>query len=105
MPSVYADRLNRVRSAVDSAFGDRVLVTPMAKAQRHGLGQRAPDPERAGFEITAKLMITRRGDYLMFGGLFPRLQKQDAKGRLGEIHRLLRQLAPPPEPKRSPVPS
>jgi len=36
-----------------------------------------------------KLMISRRGDYVMFGGKFPRLMKLDAKGRLKEIKKLL----------------
>jgi transcription-repair coupling factor len=36
-----------------------------------------------------KLMLTRRGDYLMFGGKFPRLVKKDPKARLGEIKKLL----------------
>ena len=36
-----------------------------------------------------KLKITRRGDFLTFGGKFPRLTKKDAKARLKEIKRLL----------------
>jgi hypothetical protein len=36
-----------------------------------------------------KLKITRLGDFLMFGGKFPRLTKKDAKARLKEIKRLL----------------
>jgi transcription-repair coupling factor (superfamily II helicase) len=36
-----------------------------------------------------KLMLTRHGDYLTFGGKFPRLTKPDARGRLREIKRLL----------------
>ncbi len=36
-----------------------------------------------------KLKITRHGDFLMFGGKFPRLTKKDAKARLKEIKRLL----------------
>jgi transcription-repair coupling factor (superfamily II helicase) len=36
-----------------------------------------------------KLMLTRQGDFLQVGGKFPRLTKPDAKGRLGEIKRLL----------------
>jgi transcription-repair coupling factor (superfamily II helicase) len=36
-----------------------------------------------------KLKITRHGDFLQFGGKFPRLTKKDAKARLKEIKRLL----------------
>ena len=36
-----------------------------------------------------KLLITRRGDLLTFGGRLPRLTKPDAAGRLKEIKRLL----------------
>jgi transcription-repair coupling factor (superfamily II helicase) len=40
----------------------------------------------------ARLKIRRGGDFLQFGGKFPRLQKRSATGRLGEIRRFLRQL-------------
>ncbi|MCX8156089.1 MAG: transcription-repair coupling factor [Verrucomicrobiae bacterium] len=49
----------------------------------------------------ARLKIRRGGDFLQFGGKFPRLQKRSATGRLGEIRRFLRQLqdvSPPPAP-------
>ncbi|HEU5122652.1 MAG TPA: transcription-repair coupling factor [Verrucomicrobiae bacterium] len=36
-----------------------------------------------------KLMLTRRGDFIMLGGKFPRLSKKDAKARLKEIKKLL----------------
>jgi transcription-repair coupling factor (superfamily II helicase) len=36
-----------------------------------------------------KLMLSRRGDYVMFGGKFPRLTKPDAQGRLKEIKKLM----------------
>lgn len=36
-----------------------------------------------------KLMLTRRGDFIMIGGKFPRLSKKDAKARLKEIKKLL----------------
>jgi transcription-repair coupling factor (superfamily II helicase) len=36
-----------------------------------------------------KLMISRRGGFVMFGGRFPRLSKPDAAGRLREIKKLL----------------
>ncbi|MSU61809.1 MAG: transcription-repair coupling factor [Pedosphaera sp.] len=36
-----------------------------------------------------KLMLTRHGDFIMMGGKFPRLTKKEAKGRLGEIKKLL----------------
>ncbi len=36
-----------------------------------------------------KLMLTRHGDYVTFGGKFPRLVRQGAKARLKEITRLL----------------
>ena len=36
-----------------------------------------------------KLLITRRGDLLTFGGRLPRMTKRDAAGRLKEIKRLL----------------
>ncbi len=36
-----------------------------------------------------KLLITRRGDLLTFGGRLPRLTKRDAAGRLKEIKKLL----------------
>jgi transcription-repair coupling factor (superfamily II helicase) len=36
-----------------------------------------------------KLMLSRRGQYVMFGGKFPRLSKPDAAGRLREIKKLL----------------
>jgi transcription-repair coupling factor (superfamily II helicase) len=39
-----------------------------------------------------KLMLTRRGDYLMVGGRFPRLSKPTAEGRLKEIVRVIRAL-------------
>ncbi|MCB1125741.1 MAG: hypothetical protein KDM81_04540, partial [Verrucomicrobiae bacterium] len=39
-----------------------------------------------------KLMITRRGDYVMVGGRFPRLRKPGADGRLREIASVLRAL-------------
>jgi transcription-repair coupling factor (superfamily II helicase) len=49
-----------------------------------------------------RLMITRNGDFLMFGGKFPRLQKRNAKGRLGEIRHLVAQLEPPAQGKPAP---
>jgi len=36
-----------------------------------------------------KLMLTRNNDYIMLGGKFPRLTKQEPKARLKEIKRLL----------------
>jgi transcription-repair coupling factor (superfamily II helicase) len=36
-----------------------------------------------------KLMLTRHGDYLQFGGKFPRLTKKEVPARLKEIKRLL----------------
>ncbi len=36
-----------------------------------------------------KVMLTRRGDFVMAGGKFPRLTKKDAKGKLSEIKKLL----------------
>ena len=36
-----------------------------------------------------KLMLTRRGDFVMVGGRFPRLEKKEARARLNEIRRLL----------------
>jgi transcription-repair coupling factor (superfamily II helicase) len=39
-----------------------------------------------------RLMLTRNGDYISLGGKFPRLAKRTAKGRLGEIRRLLQAL-------------
>ena len=36
-----------------------------------------------------KLKITRRGDFIQFGGKFPRLTKKDGQARLKEIKRLL----------------
>jgi len=36
-----------------------------------------------------KLKITRRGDFITFGGKFPRLTKKETKARLKEIKRLL----------------
>jgi hypothetical protein len=36
-----------------------------------------------------KLVLTRRRDFITLGGKFPRLTKQDAKGRLKEIKKLL----------------
>jgi len=36
-----------------------------------------------------KLMLTRRGDFITLGGKFLRLTKEDAKGRLKEIKKLL----------------
>lgn len=54
----------------------------------------------AGLGVTAiearedKLMLTRGGQLLQLGGLFPRLTKKDPKARLQEIRRLLASLAP-----------
>jgi transcription-repair coupling factor (superfamily II helicase) len=36
-----------------------------------------------------KLMLTRNNDFITLGGKFPRLKKQEAKGRLTEIRKLL----------------
>ncbi len=36
-----------------------------------------------------KLILERRGDYVMVGGRFPRLSKRDPKARLNEIRKLL----------------
>ena len=36
-----------------------------------------------------KLMVTRNNDYVMVGGKFPRLTKQEPKARLNEIRKLL----------------
>lgn len=36
-----------------------------------------------------KLMLSRRGDFIMVGGKFPRLTKKDARARLNEIRKLL----------------
>jgi transcription-repair coupling factor (superfamily II helicase) len=36
-----------------------------------------------------KLKLIRAGDFIQFGGKFPRLTKKDAKGKLKEIKRLL----------------
>jgi transcription-repair coupling factor (superfamily II helicase) len=48
--------------------------------------------ERAvtGIEVKEdRLMLQRRGDYIMIGGKFPRLTKKEAKARLKEIKRVL----------------
>jgi transcription-repair coupling factor (superfamily II helicase) len=39
-----------------------------------------------------KLMLTRRGDFLMVGGKFPRLTKKEPRARLNEIKRMLQVL-------------
>ncbi len=39
-----------------------------------------------------KLMLTRRGDFLTWGGKFPRLTQRDPQKRLLEIKRLLQAL-------------
>jgi len=36
-----------------------------------------------------RLMLTRNNDYITLGGKFRRLTKQDAKGRLNEIKKLM----------------
>ena len=36
-----------------------------------------------------KLMLSRRGDFIMVGGKFPRLTKKEARSRLNEIRKLL----------------
>ena len=36
-----------------------------------------------------KLMLTRRGDFIMPGGTFPRLARKEPKARINEIRRLL----------------
>jgi len=43
-----------------------------------------------GIEVKEdRLMLQRRGDYIMIGGKFPRLTKKEAKARLKEIKRVL----------------
>ena len=39
-----------------------------------------------------KLMLTRRNDFIMVGGKFPRLMKKEPRARLNEIKRLLQML-------------
>ena len=41
-----------------------------------------------------KLKLTRHGDFMQFGGKFPRLTKKEPKAKLGEIKRLLLALQP-----------
>jgi transcription-repair coupling factor (superfamily II helicase) len=36
-----------------------------------------------------RLMLTRNGDFVQFGGKFPRLTKKSARDRLAEIRRVL----------------
>lgn len=55
MASPYAERLARVRAEVDARFSDRIVVTPMASPQRHGLT--APGAAGAPFEIVGKLVL------------------------------------------------
>ena len=42
-----------------------------------------------------KLMLTRKGDYVMHAGKFPRLSKKDPKARLNEIRKMI--MVHPPE--------
>ena len=37
-------------------------------------------------------MLTRRNDFIMVGGKFPRLMKKEPRARLNEIKRLLQML-------------
>ena len=43
-------------------------------------------------------MLQRNGEYVQFGGKFPRLGKRDARGRLQEIRRFLGALPASPPP-------
>ena len=50
----------------------------------------AADKELTSIETkSGKLMLKRRGDYVLLGGMFPRLIKKTADARLKEIKKLL----------------
>lgn len=62
--------------------------------QVHELRLFAAEKQVASVEVVeGKVKLTRRGELITVGGQFPRLTKSDAKGRLGEIRRLLMSLA------------
>ena len=84
--------LDAVRAEVRDRFG----VMPAAVELRlevHQLRLLAAGRQVTSLEvIEGKVKMTRNGELITVGGQFPRLGKRDARGRLGEIRRLLSSL-------------
>jgi len=73
---------------------------------RHDRAELDIDPAAAGFHVVVcghshkpavetregKLMLTRRNDFIMVGGKFPRLTKKEPRARLNEMKRLIQAL-------------
>jgi transcription-repair coupling factor (superfamily II helicase) len=86
------EALNRLKAELRDRFGPLPaaveLVLQLAAvrlvAAEHGITVIETQDE--------KLMLTRRNDFIMVGGKFPRLTKKEPRARLNEIKRLLQML-------------
>jgi transcription-repair coupling factor (superfamily II helicase) len=82
--------LEQLRIEITDRFGPLPLAVDLL-LQLVGLKLLATDKEITSIETRgAKLMLTRRGQYVMLQDRFPRLTKKTAAGRLREIFRLVR---------------
>ena len=81
--------IEKLRSELKDRFGP--LPRPVELLlQVAGLKVQARDRGVTALETRGdKLMLTRHNEFVMVGGKFPRLTKPDARGRLGEMKRLL----------------
>jgi transcription-repair coupling factor (superfamily II helicase) len=89
----------RDRSALDQLRGeirDRFGPLPPAVERLLQLGELKIMAAERGVSLIEtrddRLMLTRHGDFVMWGGKFPRLTQKDADGRLKEIQRVVRAL-------------
>ncbi len=97
--------------AVRKEIRDRFGVLPSAVElllEVHQLRLLAAECQVTSIEVNGgKVKMTRHGELISIGGQFPRLAKRDARGRLGELRRLLGSLLGPlpPPMKQTPTPS
>jgi transcription-repair coupling factor (superfamily II helicase) len=85
--------------AIRREIRDRFGVLPVAVElllDVHQLRLIAADSQVTSIEVqSGKVKMTRNGEFITMGGQFPRLSKRDARGRLGELRRLLGALSGP----------
>jgi transcription-repair coupling factor (superfamily II helicase) len=86
---VDSSGLNRLNQELRDRFGPWPEAVQLL-FQVQELKLLAADKDLTSIETkSGKLMLRRRGDYVLLGGMFPRLMKKTADARLKEIKKLL----------------
>jgi transcription-repair coupling factor (superfamily II helicase) len=86
---VDSSGLNRLNQELRDRFGPWPEAVQLL-FQVQELKLLAADKDLTSIETkSGKLMLKRRGDYVLLGGMFPRLMKKTADARLKEIKKLL----------------